>query len=106
MPTMNTRPAQRKLIDARLAKAEKEIKQGRTYGPFDTAEAMIRSMKEELKKRAANKKTTTLLMKLDYAPRALEALDKAPMRFGERFSNRPHFSARICAIPRCTPRIR
>lgn len=50
-------PSQRRYIDARLAKSEKEIKQGRTYGPFDTAEAMIRSMKEELKKRAAHKKT-------------------------------------------------
>jgi AbrB family looped-hinge helix DNA binding protein len=50
-------PSQRRLIDARLAKSEKDIKQGRTYGPFDTAEGMIRSMKNELKKRAANKKT-------------------------------------------------
>ena len=43
-------PAQRRIIDARLAKADRDIKEGRTYGPFDTAEAMIRHMKEQLKK--------------------------------------------------------
>ena len=50
-------PAQRRVINARLAKADKEIKQGRTYGPFNTAEAMIASIESELKKRAAKKKT-------------------------------------------------
>ena len=50
-------PAQRRVIDARLAKATKEIKQGRTYGPFNTADEMIASMESELKKRAAKRNT-------------------------------------------------
>ena len=48
--------AQRRIIDARLAKGLQEIKKGRTYGPFDTADEMIASLKEELRKRAAAKK--------------------------------------------------
>ena len=48
-------PAQRKIIDARLAKSDADIKEGRTYGPFDTAEEMIADMKEQLKKSAVTK---------------------------------------------------
>ena len=46
-------PAQRQAIDARLAGARK----GPYFGPFATAEEMIASMKGQLKKRAAIKKT-------------------------------------------------
>src|ERR1039458_6327518 len=46
-------PAQRRIIDARLDKAEK----GPSYGPFNTADEMIAHMKGELKKRAAAKKS-------------------------------------------------
>ena len=42
-------PAQRRVIEARLAKARK----GPYYGPFDTAEEMIASLKGQLKTRAA-----------------------------------------------------
>ena len=49
-------PAQRKVIDARLAKADEDIKKGRTFGPFNTADEMVASMKHELKRRAAAKK--------------------------------------------------
>jgi len=49
-------PRQRRFIDAQLAKSEEDFKKGRTFGPFDTAEEMIASMKEQLKKRAAAKK--------------------------------------------------
>ncbi len=49
-------PAQRRAIDAKLAKAEADIKAGRTFGPFNTADEMITHMKGELKKRAAAKK--------------------------------------------------
>ena len=49
-------PAQRRSINARLAKADKDIKKGRTYGPFNSAEEMIASMEKELKKRAAAKR--------------------------------------------------
>jgi len=44
--------AQRKVLNARLAKAEK----GPFHGPFNTADEMIAHMKTELKKRAAAKK--------------------------------------------------
>ena len=48
-------PAQRRIIDARLAKADKDIKAGRTYGPFDTAQEMIADMKERFRKSPAAK---------------------------------------------------
>ncbi|MDP3993929.1 MAG: AbrB/MazE/SpoVT family DNA-binding domain-containing protein [bacterium] len=43
---------QRRIIEARLARARK----GPYYGPFDTAEEVVASMKQKLKKRAATKK--------------------------------------------------
>ena len=49
-------PAQRRLINARLAKADKEIKSGKTFGPFDNADDMFASIERELKKRAAARK--------------------------------------------------
>jgi bifunctional DNA-binding transcriptional regulator/antitoxin component of YhaV-PrlF toxin-antitoxin module len=49
-------PAQRRIIDARLAESAEDLKKGRTFGPFDTASEMIASMKRELKKRATAKK--------------------------------------------------
>src|SRR5216684_5186220 len=42
-------PQQRRIIDARLAKSDKDLKKGRTFGPFNTAEEMIASMKDQLK---------------------------------------------------------
>jgi bifunctional DNA-binding transcriptional regulator/antitoxin component of YhaV-PrlF toxin-antitoxin module len=51
-------PAQRRVIDARLAKSEEDIKQGRVYGPFLTAEEMAASIEANLKMmRAAKRKT-------------------------------------------------
>jgi AbrB family looped-hinge helix DNA binding protein len=44
-------PAQRRMINARLDKAEK----GPFHGPFSTADEMIAHMKGELKKRSAAK---------------------------------------------------
>ena len=48
-------PAERKVVDARLAKAEQETRAGQIHGPFKTAEDMIASMKAELTKRAVVK---------------------------------------------------
>jgi len=45
-------PAQRRIIDARLAEAQK----GPYHGPFDTAAEMIAHIKGELKKRSLAKK--------------------------------------------------
>jgi AbrB family looped-hinge helix DNA binding protein len=50
-------PAQRRIINARLAESAEDLRKGRTFGPFGTADEMVASMKKELKKRAANKQT-------------------------------------------------
>ena len=49
-------PEQRRIMDARLAESEDDLKKGRTFGPFNTADEMIASMKHQLQKRAAAKK--------------------------------------------------
>jgi bifunctional DNA-binding transcriptional regulator/antitoxin component of YhaV-PrlF toxin-antitoxin module len=49
-------PEQRRVIDARLAESAEELKRGRTFGPFKTAEEMIASMKAQLRRRSAVKK--------------------------------------------------
>ena len=51
-------PEQRRTIDAQLADGLADIKAGRTFGPFNTVDEMIASMKRELKKRAAKRKTS------------------------------------------------
>src|SRR6266851_6682368 len=37
-------PAQRRIIDARLAKSDDDIKHGRVYGPFETHEEFIAAL--------------------------------------------------------------
>jgi AbrB family looped-hinge helix DNA binding protein len=50
-------PEQRRIIDARLAKADEDIRQGRVYGPFNTAEEMAAFLEAEIeRRRAANRK--------------------------------------------------
>jgi len=50
-------PQQRRSIDARLAKADEDIKHGRVYGPFSTADEMAASIEANIKKlRAARRK--------------------------------------------------
>jgi len=49
-------PAQRRMIDRELAKGLEDVKRGRTFGPFSTADEMIACIKAQLKKRAAAKK--------------------------------------------------
>lgn len=49
-------PAQRHIIDARLAKADDDIKHGRLYGPFNTAEDMAASIEANIKKPRAAKR--------------------------------------------------
>lgn len=46
-------PAQRRIVDARLDKAEK----GPFYGPFNTVDDMIAHLKVEVKRRKATKKS-------------------------------------------------
>ena len=51
-------PDQRRSIDARVAKADEDIKAGRTYGPFNTAEEMASSIESNIKK--LREKNTTI----------------------------------------------
>jgi bifunctional DNA-binding transcriptional regulator/antitoxin component of YhaV-PrlF toxin-antitoxin module len=51
-------PAHRRAIDARLAKSDEDIRHGRVYGPFNTAEEMAASVEANIKTlRAPRKKT-------------------------------------------------
>jgi hypothetical protein len=49
-------PAQRRIIDARLDKADDDVKRGRTYGPFHTAKQMAASIEANIKKLRATKR--------------------------------------------------
>src|SRR5260370_33111869 len=53
-------PEQRRIIDARLAESDEDLKKGRSFGPFNTADEMIAHMKAQLKKRANLKKLNAL----------------------------------------------
>lgn len=48
-------PEQRRAIEARLAEGLADIKSGRTYGPFNTADEMISHMKTPIKTKASEK---------------------------------------------------
>jgi len=50
-------PAQRKIVDAELAKGLEDVRMGRVFGPFETVEALVASMRRE-GKLAANKRKT------------------------------------------------
>lgn len=45
------------LIDRRIEEGLEDIRRGRTYGPFDTADRMIDSIQRNMKERAKAKKT-------------------------------------------------
>lgn len=51
-------PEQRRIIDARLAKADEDIKNGRVYGPFEVEDA-IQFLRKEIKARKANQRKTS-----------------------------------------------
>jgi AbrB family looped-hinge helix DNA binding protein len=44
-------PAQRKVVDAEIAKGVADIRSGRFYGPFDSTREMMASIESEIKKR-------------------------------------------------------
>ncbi|MGA3024319.1 MAG: AbrB/MazE/SpoVT family DNA-binding domain-containing protein [Bryobacteraceae bacterium] len=50
-------PEQRRIVDAQLAEGLADIKAGRTFGPFDSAEEMIAHMKAQLKRSAPRPRT-------------------------------------------------
>lgn len=49
-------PAQRRVIDARLAKAEAEVRRRKVYGPYATHKEFISSLHKEAKKLRGKKK--------------------------------------------------
>jgi AbrB family looped-hinge helix DNA binding protein len=48
--------AQRRAVDARLAKSDEDIKHGRVYGPFDTHKDFMSALRREGVKLRAKKK--------------------------------------------------
>ena len=40
-------PAQRRIIDARLAKSDEDIRHGRIYGPFETHKEFVTALRME-----------------------------------------------------------
>jgi AbrB family looped-hinge helix DNA binding protein len=52
-------PAQRRVIDARLAESLEQAERGHTYGPFESQEEMVRFLHAEAKK-GRPKKTTSV----------------------------------------------
>jgi predicted transcriptional regulator len=49
-------PAQRRFIDARIAEGLEDFRNGRFYGPFETADEAIASLKANLQRRSVQKK--------------------------------------------------
>ena len=45
-----TTPAERRAIDKMIAESEKDYREGRSYGPFSTAEEMAASLEANIKK--------------------------------------------------------
>lgn len=52
-------PAQRRVIDARLAESDQDIKHGRVYGPFETHREFLASLHKESAK-LSNRKAKRL----------------------------------------------
>jgi bifunctional DNA-binding transcriptional regulator/antitoxin component of YhaV-PrlF toxin-antitoxin module len=53
-------PEQRSIVDAQLAEGLADIKAGRVYGPFDTHEEMMRSLRSHGKKAEATTRKRTV----------------------------------------------
>ena len=52
-------PAQRRVIDARLAEAAEDVRRGRVYGPFTTIAELERSLRRVGKVSVAKRKSKT-----------------------------------------------
>ena len=52
-------PEQRRIINREIAKGLEDIKKGRTYGPFDTAEDAIKFLHKEIRARKGKDKRKT-----------------------------------------------
>jgi hypothetical protein len=81
-------PAKRRIIDARQAESEDEVRKGRTYGPFNTADEMIAHLKAALKEAGPGQENQAHSMKVDYLPRPSEPWEKLPCKLRWHFSNK------------------
>ena len=52
-------PEQRRIINREIAKGLEDIRRGRTYGPFDTAEDAIKFLHKEIRARKGKDKRKT-----------------------------------------------
>lgn len=46
------------LVDRHIAEALEDIRQGRVYGPFDSAEEMLRSLRKNIRMRSRKRRPT------------------------------------------------
>ena len=51
-------PAQRRIIDARLDKADRDIKAGRVHGPFNNASEAVKFLHREISSRRGKRKAS------------------------------------------------
>jgi AbrB family looped-hinge helix DNA binding protein len=51
-------PAQRRIIDARLERADEDIKAGRVHGPFNNASDAVTFLHEEIRSRKTKRKAS------------------------------------------------
>jgi hypothetical protein len=47
-------PAQRRVIEARLRESENDLKKGRVHGPFETHQAMLAFLEDDLARHRRN----------------------------------------------------
>jgi bifunctional DNA-binding transcriptional regulator/antitoxin component of YhaV-PrlF toxin-antitoxin module len=82
---------QRRGIDARLAKADEDIKHGRVYGPFNTAGEMAASIEANIKKLQAARRKPSQLDDVRYTKTALEAVNTLPAPIRRAFHKQAGF---------------
>ncbi len=51
-------PEQRRILDARLSRALEDVKQGRTYGPFETHKEMMKFLNRRTSKKVRGRTIT------------------------------------------------
>lgn len=51
-------PEQRRIVNREIAKGLEDVRKGRTYGPFDTADEAIQFLRKEIRARKAAKRKT------------------------------------------------
>ena len=95
-------PAERRAIDRGIAQSEKEYREGKHAGPFDTADEFLADLHRESAKLDAKK--TRQEMKLDRTPYFLRAYHKPPRHKQKALTSRWFSYSEISTIHRFTPR--